>query len=79
MTAGQTAILDGWLAQFIPADPDDFTDELDMVFTTEQITSDLSDMAEWDLNETADYIAEKGFRFLPEVPGCVHGWVFRKK
>lgn len=79
MTSGQLAILDGWLAQFCPVEPEDFDTDLDMVFPTEQISADLSDMAEWDLNEVADHIAERGFRFMPDVPGCIHGWVFRSK
>ncbi|WP_289862295.1 hypothetical protein [uncultured Duncaniella sp.] len=77
MTIGQTAILDAWLSQYTPTDTLD--GELDHVFTTEEIISDLSDMADWDTNEVADHIAQSGFRFTPHTLHCPHGWMFRVK
>ena len=77
MTVGQTAILDAWLSQYTPADT--FDGDLDHLFTTEEIISDLSDMADWDTTEVADYIAQAGFRFTPYTLHCPHGWIFRVK
>lgn len=77
MTDGQIAILDSWLSQYTPTDT--FDTELDHVFSTENIISELSDMADWEVNEVADHIARAGFCFKPDDIGCSHGWVFRVK
>ncbi len=77
MSPGQITILDGWISQYTPTET--FDPALDHVFTTEQIVADLSDMAEWDTNEVADYIAQAGFRVHPCFIGCPHGWIFRVK
>ncbi len=77
MRAGHKAILDAFLSQYVPADT--YDGNLDHVFTTEQIVADLSDMAEWDLNEVTDYIAEAGFKVQPPLIGIPHGWIFRVK
>lgn len=77
MNAGQLAILDAWLAQYEPAET--FDTNLDHVFTTENIISELSDMADWDVNEVADHIATAGFSFKPDCFECNHGWILRMK
>ena len=77
MNAGQIAILDAWLAQYEPTDS--FDTNLDHVLTTENIISELSDMADWDVNEVAEHIATAGFRFKPDCLECNHGWILRVK
>ena len=77
MNAGQTAILDAWLAQYTPTST--FDTMLDHVFSTDQIIAELSDMADWDSNEVADYIAQAGFTFKPDNFECTHGWILRVK
>ena len=77
MTPGQTAILDALLSPYTPADTLDST--LDHIFTTDEIISSLSDMADFHPTEVADYIAAQGFR--PHIPllHCPHGWILRVK
>lgn len=77
MTPGQIAILDAWLSQYSPSETFDTT--LDHVHTTEEIVADLSDMADWELNEVADHIAAAGFRFHANCVAGPHGWILRVK
>ncbi len=77
MNAGQTAILDQWLAQYEPADT--YDGEKDIVLTTQNILAELSDMADFEANEVADHIAQAGFSFKPDQYECSHGWIFRSR
>lgn len=77
MNAGQTAILDQWLAQYTPTDT--FDGEKDTVLTTQNILAELSDMADFEANEVAEHIAQAGFSFKPDCYTCNHGWILRTK
>ena len=77
MRPGHKAILDAFLSLYVPADS--YDGDLDHVFTTEQIVADFGDMADWDTNEVADYIAEAGFKVRTPLIGIPHGWIFRVK
>lgn len=78
MNAGQTTILDCWLAQFTPTESYD-SDNVRLM-TTDEITCELASMAEWDINEVADHMASAGYRYQPcspDVPS--HGWMLKEK
>lgn len=77
MTYGQIAVLDAWLSQYVPTDS--FDRELDIVISTGNIIYELSDMANWDVNEVTDHIAKAGFFFRPDDHLFGHGWMLRIK
>ena len=75
MNAGLNSILNCFLADYVPAE--NFNPQTDRILSTEDIISELSDMAQWDMNEVAAHIDEAGFFFTSGTPYHPHGWILR--
>lgn len=77
MNAGQIAVLEAWLSQYEPAE--EFDTRKVHVLTTQNIIAEIDDMADFDANEVAEYLANAGFKVKCDNVECRHGWILKPK
>lgn len=75
LTIGQTAIVDGWLRNYEPAETYD-AKTCDLV-DTDSIIYQLQSMSLFEANALADYIASLGYIFYCDPDDALQGWVMK--
>lgn len=75
LTVGQTAVINGWLADYSPAES--FDPETCVLFDTISIIKELGNMCDFDLNALSDYLASLSYRYHYVSKDGVGGWIFR--
>lgn len=77
LSPGMIAVLEAYLAPFIPADTYDA--DIDTLISTEIIVADLGDAADLTINGVADYMATHEFRYHCIHDDGISGWVLRRR
>lgn len=77
LSIGQQAIVNGYLANFEPAEA--YDPETCLLYDTDIIASEMDGMADFDHNALADHLATLGYRVAFIHRDCVSGWILKKK
>lgn len=75
LTVGQTAVINGWLADYSPAES--FDPETCVLSDTISIVNELGNMCNFDLNALSDYLASLGYRYHNISTDGIGGWILR--
>lgn len=76
LSAGQKAVIDGFLRNYHPADV--YDENSCILFDTQTIIMQLNAMCSFNEDELADYLASRGYitHFIEQ--DAIYGWVLEK-
>lgn len=76
LTAGQRAVVDAYLENYLPAET--YNPDEHLLLDTQTMMLEMNTMCLFDENMLCDYLVEKGYRAHYELDASLNGWIVKE-